>query len=192
MKLKNIKSLSDYELIELIRAGNKNAFTQLYDKYWEELINSAFKILNNKDAAQDVVQEVFIELWDKRKNLFIEKIPPYLHQSVRYSVFRYIRKSKMIVDNFDFLNNSQSVNTTEEDVDFNELSDMLEASIKELPEQCQKVFRLSRYENLSNREIANRLNISVRTVDNHISKALKNLRYKFVHNISIILALLYF
>ncbi len=192
MKSRKINNLSDNELIELIQKGDKNAFTKLYEKYWEALIESAYKVLANKDAAQDVVQEVFIDLWNKRKSLFIDKILPYLHQSVRYAVFRYIKKSKIIINDIEFLKSTPSVNTTEEDINFQEVSGMLEESISELPEQCQKVFRLSRYENLSNKEIANRLNISVRTVDNHISKALKTLRYRFVHIISILLVLLHF
>lgn len=172
------KKRSDDELLHLIKDGNELAFAQLFESYWEELLDTAYRVLQDKDAAKDIVQEVFTNLWRHRQGLSVKNITSYLHQSTRYAVFRFIKKSKTMVTDFDLVSHPIEVNNTEETIRYHELSDQLENLVGELPEQCQKVFRLSRFEHLSNKEIATKLDISVRTVENHMAKALTTLRFK--------------
>lgn len=179
MKPERSDKMPDRKLIKQITEGNELAFSALFERYWESLLDTAFRVIEDRDLAQDIVQEVFTELWNKREKLSIESVTPYLHQSTRYAVFRAIRKSKMIFKDLDALETPMKVNNTEEQLDFQELTTLMERSISELPEQRQRVFRLSRFEHLSNREIAQQLNISVKTVDNHIAKALQALRYRY-------------
>ena len=179
MSQKNVDRLSDKKLLYLIGEGNELAFSHLFERYWEELLDTAYRVTNDKDSAKDIVQEVFVEIWNKKENLDIENLAAYLHQSIRYTVFRYIKRNKMIIKGFEFHKSPLEINITEEELDFKEISQRLEHSIDQLPEQRQRVFRLSRYENLSNKQIAIKLDISVRTVESHISKALETLRYQF-------------
>jgi RNA polymerase sigma-70 factor (family 1) len=173
------QDFSDDRLFSLIKKGNEIAFAQLFERYWETLLDTAYKVVGDKDGAQDIVQEVFTAIWNKRSSLDITNIPAYLHQSTRHQVFTYIRRNRMVITDFSFLEGPIQINDTEEQVNFNELSSRIEDSISSLPEQRQKVFRLSRFEHLSNKEIAGQLNISVRTVENHISKALETLRLQY-------------
>lgn len=174
----------------MIRKGNEVAFSQLFERHWDKLLDTSYRVINDKEMAQDIVQEVFMDIWNKKENLNIENIEAYLHQATRYSVFRHIKKSKMIIEDFDFNESPLEINTTEEQLDFQEISSRLEHTIGQLPEQCQRVFRLSRYENLSNKQIASQLNISVRTVEGHISKALEMLRYQFKDVTCVILTIM--
>ncbi|MEO1256987.1 MAG: RNA polymerase sigma-70 factor [Bacteroidota bacterium] len=191
MSIKNFDRLSDKQLLSLVRIGNEVAFSQLFERHWKKLLNTAYRVTRDKDAAQDIVQEVFADIWTKRNYLDIENLEAYLHQSTRYTVFRYIRKSKMIIKDFDFIESPVKINITEEQLDFQETSSRLEHSISQLPEQRKRVFQLSRYENMSNKQIAKHLDISVRTVESHISKALETLRYQF-SDIILLVVLAYF
>lgn len=175
----NLNQLSDKKLLVLMADSNELAFSSLFERHWEKLLDTAFKVTGDKEASQDIVQDVFAEVWNKREDLAIDNVEAYLHQSTRYAVFRHIRRARLIVTDLSSVEAPLHINTTEEQVSFDEISNRLEQSIEQLPEQRQRVFKLSRYEHLTNKEIASRLDISVRTVENHISKALETLRYQY-------------
>lgn len=155
--------------------------SELYERYWSVLLDKAVRVLDNgstarDSTAQDAVQEVFISLWKNRDSLNIERVSPYLHTALKYRVISHLRREKAYRMKLADAGQELAVDTTREDVHLNELRSELDAGIQALPEKCGVVFKMSRFERMSNREIANRLDISVRTVENHISNALKKLR----------------
>lgn len=175
MKASKLNQLSDKSVIQAISDKNELAFATLYHQYWDTLFISAFKVIKDEEACKDIVQEVFLSIWGNEHLQEIENIEGYLHQSVRYKVLMALRKAKVSEKHLETIK-EVAENTTENLLAYEELNETVERSIGSLPERCQEVFRLSRMENLSNKEIAERLDISVRTVETHIGNALRKLK----------------
>ncbi len=166
---------SEKALLDAIANRNELAFAQFYELNWDSLFMAAFKVLKDEETCKDIVQEVFLSFWNHQNHQEIANVQAYLHQSVRYRVLMMLRKSKISERHLELMRN-QAENTTEILLEYQELNQTVEQSIQSLPAKCQEVFRLSRFEHLSNREIADRLNISVRTVETHIGNALRKLK----------------
>lgn len=159
--------------------AEEETFRNLYDVYWERLFGMAYNRLQNTGDAEDVVQQVFINLWKNREQLQnIRSMEAYLACAVRYMVYNIIRHR--LVKKQYFEHHLRKANwfdhSTENQLSFNELYRHLEAVITTLPPQCRLVFSMSRINGYSNREIAEKTGLSVRTVENHINKALKLIR----------------
>ncbi len=175
MNSKSGQNFSDQKLIEQVSKGNELAFDHFYNKYWDSLFISAYVILKDVEACKDIVQDVFLNVWERSNLNKIDNIEAYLHQSVKFKVLMALRKGKVSDKHLQTLQ-ELIANTTEEQLDYEDLHETIESSIKSLPAKCQEVFRLSRIEHLSNNQIAERLSISVRTVETHISNALRQIR----------------
>lgn len=179
-----MKSLVDktyFELFEAVKASDEKAFKILYDRLWDRLYLKACALLRDQNKAKDILQEVWIDIWQRRKEIENNNIEAYLATAVKfkiYNTFRNTPKNDVLIDEFlDYINsNNVFSNPTEENMLLEETRNHLEKSINNLPDKCQSVFKLSRYENLKNKEIAHELNISQRTVETHISNALKILK----------------
>lgn len=165
--------LSDAELVGLLKSGDESAFTVIYDRYWASLYQTALRILEDKELAKDVLQDAFISLFEKRSNQAINNVQAYLYQSVKYLCFMQLRSGKISDKHLRQINTIVITNQLEQDLNARELQSILDESIASLPEKCREVFCLSRYELLPNKKIAERLNISHKTVENQITKALK-------------------
>lgn len=178
--------VGDKEIFSSVKEGNEQAYYELFDRYWEKLYTIAKSILQDADLGQDLVQEVFIDLWERKEQIENENIGGYLNRAIRFKVYKALRDGKLNADHLEFI---ESIPTpaTLDDIEYEELQVQIEQHISELPERCAEVFRLSRYEHLSNREIAEKLQLSQRTVETHISNAIKVLREK----LSTILVLLF-
>lgn len=179
----------DQKLIKQISEGNELAFAHFYDKYWEDLFKSAFKVLKEEDACKDIVQEVFLAIWEKPNFGHVQNIEAYLHQTTKFKVLMALRKDKISSKHLETMQ-ELAANTTEELLEMSELDEIIGQSIKSLPERCRMVFKLSREEHLSNKEIAKRLGISIRTVETHISNALKHIRIHLDSSAAIIALIL--
>lgn len=170
--------MEDNELILLLKQSDKEAFTALYKKYWRQVYNFSRLYLTGKDAAEEVVQEVFIKIWESRDFMRQEdNFKGLLFIITRNLIFNQHRKSlnedfyKMTV--ISAMENSYDI---EEEIEAKNLSDYIDLLINELPPRRREIFNLSRKENKSYKEIAELLHISEKTVENQISEALKYLR----------------
>ncbi|MEQ9289490.1 MAG: RNA polymerase sigma-70 factor [Cyclobacteriaceae bacterium] len=170
-------SYSETDLLKDLKNGNEKAMRAIYDMYWEKLFRSSYSVLEDEDICRDVVQEIFIDLWVRRSKLNIENLRAFLYQAVRNRVAKHIRKIKLKEKHKVAIKNLYVKETGADTMyEFKELNQSIQLSLNRLPERCHEVFLLSRYEYKSNSEIAEKLNISKRTVETHISKAIKHLR----------------
>lgn len=174
--------LSDEQLWDLVSRGHNDAFESLYVKYWASLLDSAYKRLKVKEDAEEIVQEVFADLYIRRYSIIIEhSLAAYLYRAVQFGVFKKIRTC-MQERKYKQKAQAPMPEATESMTarsDYKELAHTLQLAINQLPEKCREVFLLSRERGLTHYEIAQKVNISQSTVEKHISKAVKTLR-KFV------------
>lgn len=181
MPVKDYASYSDVELAALLKRHDQGAFTEIYNRYWSVLYLHARHMLHQQDLATDVIQEVFTKLWDKSEELeFTVGLNAYLYRSVRNTILNMIRREKVEAGYLTELGHffQEGTYDTEEQLNFNELSRLIEAEIELLPPKMREVFVLSRKFNLSHASIAEQLNISDQTVKKQINKALHILRLK--------------
>lgn len=166
-------SYHDGELLSLLKTGDETAFTELYNRYWESLLAVAFSKLHNTSDAKEAVQQVFIQLWTRRENLDIKyKIYTYLSAAVRYQVINILQQQYKSVNNIQ----PSGEDPAHDWLNTFELAEQLEKSIGQLPEKCQLIFRLSKQQGFSQKEISATLDISEKTVEAHLSKAHRLLR----------------
>ncbi|GAB5476101.1 MAG: RNA polymerase sigma-70 factor [Maribacter sp.] len=181
--MKYDQKLSDKELVCNLNKSCEISFRSLYNRYIEPVTNYAFSICRNREMAEDIAQDTFVKVWEKRATLDSEK-------SIKFFLFVLVKN--MIISDFRKLNtfskykshfkhlNENNEPSLETEIDGNELTRILQKAIGSLPEKRKQVYLMSRNEHLSHQEISSRLNISVRTVEVHIALALKNIR-KFVN-----------
>jgi RNA polymerase sigma-70 factor (ECF subfamily) len=174
------KKNSDFELIDKINAGDKLAFKILFDKYYSQMTKTAYLFVKDSDTAEEIVQEFFIKLWIKKNEININSsVKSYLFQSIRFRSINYNRDHKRIAsENFELELINDSIENQFEDFDYDIIKNKLVAGIDSLPEKCKIIFLLSREESLTYKQIAEKLDISQKTVENQIGIALKKLREK--------------
>lgn len=172
-------ALSDEELVDFMRTGNEAAFAELYKRNWEGLYTYCLHILDDPDVVKDVLQEVFVWFWNHRAELKIYAVRSYLSVAVKHKMANYIRNEKTR-DTFYEKVKLENINLAFDDsaLEVKELIEFIREFTSDLPDKCRMVFQLSRTEQLSNKEIASRLNISEKTVETHITTALNKLRKK--------------
>ena len=174
-------SYSDGELMELLRSGDEAAFTDLYRRYWERLYVVASHTLGSHEA-EEAVHDVFLRIWKMRDTIIIrESLQQYLAAAIKYEVINRLRKQVRRRQLFNRFEQGTVVSNdpTGESIREKELIAELETTIRTLPEKCQIVFRLSREQGYSHREIAKKLGLSENTVESHIRRALHTLRHHF-------------
>jgi len=168
---------TDNQLLKQLHQSDEQAFAEIYNRYWKPLYNSAHNILQVKEAAQDAVQEVFISLWKRREAVQIETLPSWLHQAVRFQVFKAIRAEKTDQDFFKRLALISKDILFEDPLLFKELEGIYKQLIHSLPPDELEIFLLHRDGGLTYKQIAEQKNISVKTVEKKMSHALKEIRY---------------
>lgn len=165
------------DLIELINRGKTNAFAQFYTIYFQKLVLVSVNYVKDEFVAQEIVQDTFLKLWEAPQSIeAVKSIKSYLYKAVINASLNYINRQKSIEQHHEFL----ASNFSEEyiiDLDGeNEMIVFLRKEIDKLPSKCKKIFKMNRFDGLKYKEIAQVLNISERTVENHIANALKILR----------------
>lgn len=171
--------INDSLLIDQIKKGNHKAYESLFHEHFKVLVVFAKKYLNDLDVAQDITQEVFVQLYEKRESLNIHtSLKGYLYTAVKNRCLDYIKTTKIHSEHKGIIKEQLQLQPFDETdfIEEAELQEKIYKAILDLPEQNQKIFKLSRLEGKSNQEIANELGLSKRTVETHISNALKKLR----------------
>jgi len=182
--------LSDADLIAELKTGNEKVFIKIYEQYWSVLYLHARHMLQDREDARDIVQEVFTNFWNKAKYLETStNINAYLYASTRNCVLNYIRKEKTKTHYIDDLKEfyKEGEFTTDAQLNFDELKRQIESEVKLLPKKMRVVFEMSRNENLSHANISKKLNISDLTVKKQINKAIHILRGRLDIPLSILL-----
>lgn len=174
-------SFTDFELTTLLKKGDLVAFNEIYKRFQGLLYIYACKIVKDNDDAEDIVQEVFLYLWDKRFTININSsISFYLYKAVQYKFMNLLDRKKVRADYKDSLSQfiDQGEYITDHYIRQKEFSQVIEQEVAALPDKMREIFVLSRKNNLSRKEIASKLGISEKTVKNQINNALKILRSK--------------
>jgi RNA polymerase sigma-70 factor (family 1) len=166
----------DEQLVRLLTENDENAFSEIYNRYWKPLYISVQNILHNTDPAQDAVQEVFISLWQRRHTVQIESLKAYLFQSVRFQVFKSIRADKAQANFYDRLSVVSREIQQQDPILYKEMQRLIVNMIATLPNDQREIFLLHRTEGLTYNQIAEKKNISVKTVEKKMSLALRHLR----------------
>lgn len=172
------KKYPDEKILELLANGDQQAMEMIFRKYFGYLSLSIHRVLADENAAQDLVQDVFYDLWKKREALNISvSLKAYLRRAGINKAINYLRDRKIKWDDEARLSEQKSDQPSIiERLEGSELQQHIELCIDGLPERCRLVFTLSRFEEMSYQEIAGHLGISVKTVENQMTKALKILR----------------
>lgn len=172
---------SDCQLLLEVRQGNKNAFNKLYKKHWKQAYLNAFRRLNDPDQAQDIVQDIFVNIWIKQESP-IDNFPAYLNVAVRNRVFKLLEKQKLSIPFFDVLEEIPTMYLQPDaPIQWKEFFKAYEALIETLPFKRQTIFRLRFHEELTTKAIASQLGISRKTVQNQLGKAIEQLRISLLH-----------
>ncbi len=170
----------EIDLVASLREGNEKAFELIYDRIAHRLYLFILKKVGMKETAEEILQEVFVALWNNRNamdaNTFLD---PYLFKIAKNKIFSFMRSEhvrKKYAADFTLFIQKYSDNSLEEMMDVKDLHQVLHERIAELPDKCQTAFRMSRMEHATISQIAERMNISTRTVENYITQALRHLR----------------
>lgn len=177
--MSNYSNLTDSELVKSLLKGDIKAYDQLYRKYSKKLLYFALGFVDSSEDAEDIVQEVFLIVWRKHSELKIDSsFNSYLFTIAYNLIKKYYRKKGTIKKHLDlYLNDFTGIiNDTNAKIEYNDLVSRLEKIVVTFPERRKEVFKLSRESHLSNQEIADKLGISKKTVENHITSSLKILR----------------
>lgn len=186
---------TDTEIVKAIREGNEQAFEQLFRAFYERLCQYAHSIIKDADDAEEVVQTIFLNLWEKRNDFEIAlSLKAYLYRAVHNHCLNRIKHLNVreAHKSYSLYYQADAQESIMEAIYGNELEDRIERAVSGLPEQCQRVFRMSRFDELKYQEIADELGVSIKTVENQIGKALRILRSELTDYLPVIFLYLFF
>jgi RNA polymerase sigma-70 factor, ECF subfamily len=178
-----------------IREGDDKAYEYVFKTYYEDLARYAFSILKKSEDSEDLVQQVFVNFWEKREQTIISgSLKSYLFRSVHNQCLNKIKHDKVKAN---YVVHSQYYDTkyhseVEEELEGKELAEKIEMVIESLPNQCRKIFVMNRMEALKYKEIADKLDISIKTIENQIGKALKILRGSLGSYLTSLMAIIHY
>lgn len=167
--------LSDQELIRLVANDDHAAFKAMYDKFWQKLFTLAVYKTGDREDAEEIIQDIFISIWNRRHELRIEFLEAYLTRAVNLKLIDRLRKKIKVYTKIDL----ESISISTEIIDYLTVEDFtmqVEASLNKLSAKTQEVYDLSRNQEKSQKEIAEYLHLTEKAVEYHITKALKQLK----------------
>ncbi|MCC7246716.1 MAG: RNA polymerase sigma-70 factor [Saprospiraceae bacterium] len=176
-----LDSSADRALLSALKAGDEQALRRIYDLAYIGLVRDLRRLIRDEDTCRDIAQEVFVELWRKRETLQVHtSLHAYLRRAAVNRAINFLKTQQRIDLQADDQQWHNEADTQETDAEIREQQGQLETAlhqaIENLPEKCRIVFTLSRFEQMSHREIAEQLGISVKTIENQLTKAMKTLR----------------
>lgn len=169
-------ALTDLQLIALLKSANEGAFTEIYNRYWKRLLAIAYNHTKDKSSAEEIVQEVFVNLWNRRNTLDIQSVNSFLATATKFTVFKSFYHKRKKHQKFLSTIDCNTFQLDEQAIDAKFLQDYISGLVDKLPERCRMVFKYSREAGLRIPEIALEMNIAEKTVEAHLTKALKTLR----------------
>jgi RNA polymerase sigma-70 factor (family 1) len=174
-----LRDETDELLFDLLKDSNESAFTILYNRYWDRLLEVAFVKLQSQEDAEEAVQQVFIQIWNSRKQTVIKySFRTYISAALKYTIYAKFaeRKKRNAVQFQDSVIETLADDSTRNWLQFSQVRAEIEILVAQLPEKCKMVYRLSREEGLTTKEISKSMSISEKTVEGHITKALKHIK----------------
>jgi RNA polymerase sigma-70 factor (family 1) len=182
-KLKNYTQHTDEALIAYLKEGDVRAFEEIYNRHWDKLYSVAYHQLGSKEEAEQLVQEVFEKLWKRRTELTINHLGVYLVVSIKNLAVNFIKAQITFRKYQEYLifQEIQQNYQGQDIVNYNDLAQAVENVMKQLPEKTAEIFRLSRFENQSNKDIAAQLHLTEKAVEYHITKSLKFFKTHLKH-----------
>ena len=185
--------LQQDQLIASLKAGNITAFEMLFRTYYQPLCNYAYTFVADRDEAEEIVQTTFLNVWEKRESLAIHTaVKPYLYAMVRNACLNVIKHEKIRQQHaaVEMAMAERSVESVARTIVASELESRIYEAMDKLPEACRMVFKLSRFEELKYAEIAAQLNISIKTVENQMGKALRIMRDQLKEYLPLLIVLM--
>lgn len=177
----------------MLKEGEETAFEMIFKSHYQALCNYAFTFLHDRDEAEEIVQSTFLNIWEKRKVIEVQtSLKSYLFRAVRNTCLNVLKHAKIRQHHATetvALTNPGHEDVTEQ-VHATELEAKIANAMEALPEQCRLIFKMSRFEELKYAEIAEHLNLSVKTVENQMGKALKIMREQLKEFLPILLIIL--
>ena len=182
------------QTITLLLQGDEATYERVYKQYFQSLYAYAYSIIEDDMQAEEIVQQLFLKIWEKKENIHIEtSLQAYLYKSVYFQSLNYIKHLKVRNEHQKhtvFQMKQSPAEQAGQQLDLKLLESRFRKALSDLPEQCRTVFQLSRFEELKYREIAEQLGISIKTVETQMGKALKLLRHELADYLVTILILL--
>jgi RNA polymerase sigma-70 factor (ECF subfamily) len=164
-------------LLGEFKSGNPRAFDKIFNNHYQNMCRFAYSIVHDEDTAHSLVQQVFVNLWENRESSdHIESLVPFLTTMVRNHCLNFVKREKRNINLAEMPAEAQNNNTTGNEYFFYEFEEQLINALSLLPERCKLAFEMSRFENLTNKEIALKMEITTKGVEALIGRALKSLR----------------
>jgi RNA polymerase sigma-70 factor (ECF subfamily) len=187
---------TDNELVAAMKRDDQKAFRLIFHRYWKLIYKKAFSYLHDAAACEELVNDIFQSIWQNRQRSDILNLKNYLTAATRYRVYSHLHATRnnpiVYVESYNDIEPVSEDGYAPVAIRIRDLNRQLENTLNEMPGRCREMFLLSRKEHLTNEEIAQRLGISQRTVENQISNALKYLRLKLGQVFMILIFLLIF
>ncbi|MBS1605360.1 MAG: RNA polymerase sigma-70 factor [Bacteroidetes bacterium] len=175
-----LSKTNDSDLLHLLKDGREDAFTEIYNRYWQQLVATGYYYTRSKEAAEEIVNDVLMGLWLRRASLEINSLPAYLGTAVKFAVFKAMARNKkrnqVLGGQLSDDAATAAHNDTEQHLDALFMDEWLRGVVEQLPEKARLVFVFSREEELSIKEIAGKMDLSPKSVEYHMTKALKAIR----------------
>ncbi|GEO07340.1 DNA-directed RNA polymerase sigma-70 factor [Adhaeribacter aerolatus] len=184
--------LDDNYLLQRLADGDGTAFREIYLRYWQRLYTVAFRKTKCRETAEEVVQQIFVRLWEMRAGTTIENLSGYLHTAVKYSIIalyreklsdaRYQEHAKVFQNQYD--------RSTEKEIALQDLVQAINSGVEQMPAKTQQIFSLNRLENQSVTQISESLKLPSRTIEYHITQGMRLLKLHLKDFVSFSLAAL--
>lgn len=176
----DFSTYSDTELLTILTGADlslsQDAYRIIVDRYSDQMLETCYSVLQNKDSAKDCVQNVLLRIWQNRAGYYIENLSAYLNQAARMECLQLLRNSKQVESLNERFTSIQAQLQASDPLRYKELKALLDKVLASLPEDQRKIFLMSREQQMTYKEIADELKISVKTVEKKMTRSLRYIR----------------